>query len=119
MSTKKLHDVKSIIARAKIALGVNTDTELARRLNLSQSTVSTWKMRGNLDLVAIIAECDESISIDWLVYGKGEMDAGEGGDITQRIITMLESMDSEQKRDVLRYVEKEQLLSELLREKGA
>lgn len=47
-------DVRKVIERAKIALGVSTDTELAKLLGVKQNTISAWKTRGNIDLVSII-----------------------------------------------------------------
>jgi len=113
MSIKKLQDVIGIIERAKLVLGIKTDTELANILKINQSTVASWRRRGNIDLVAIINLCN-NVSTDWLIYGKGSPeDAADP--ITKKILTMLEGMDEEQKRDVLRYVKKEKLLEELLK----
>jgi len=58
MSREKLQDVIKIIERAKLVLGVKTDTELANILEIKQPTVSSWRKRGNIDLISIIKRCD-------------------------------------------------------------
>jgi len=113
MSRKYVHDVKNILERAKAALGIKTDQELAELLNIKQTTLSSWKRRGNIDLASVIALCKD-ISADWLIYGKGEMVCGEESDIVEKITSMLREMDQESQRDILKYVQKEELLKKLL-----
>lgn len=116
MSTQNPIDVKGVLDRTKQALGLKTDTELANHLGIKPNTVSTWRSRGSIDLGAIFAKC-ESISADWLLFGRGEMKSGPGDDLTRKIIGMLEGMDEEGKRDVLRYTQKAELIEELMRER--
>jgi len=113
MSKEKAFDVIGIIERAKKYLKIRTDTELATLLNIKQNTVSAWRKRGNIDLISVINLC-ANVSTDWLIYGKGSPEDGIDP-VTKKILTMLEGMDEEQKRDVLRYVKKEKLLEELLK----
>lgn len=78
MSSKKLHNAKEIIDRLKLALKLKTDTELAKYLGISQSTVSTWKSRNSLDYELVIAKC-KHVNLHWLLTGEGEM-FRKGGD---------------------------------------
>lgn len=123
MSTRKTLDVIKIIKRAKITLGLKTDTELANLLDVSQSTIAAWKSRGNIDFVKIITICN-NVSTDWLLHGTGEMnpDAQNKDDIIEKITLMLKDMDMDQRRDVLKYAEKEELfkkMKELYKAKAA
>lgn len=120
MSREKLHDVIKIIERAKLVLGVKTDTELANTLKIKQPTVSSWRKRGNIDLISIIKCCD-NVNIDWLIFGRGEMyPDGLPNTVKGKILRMLDDMDEDQQRDVLKSLEKEKqwrLMSELLEER--
>jgi len=113
MSSKKSLNVTEIIERAKQALGIETDYELAELLEVTHSTIANWKRRGNINLIAIVTLCD-SVDAEWLLFGKGTQE-NSTDPVTKKILTMLEGMDEEQKRDVLRYVKKEKLLEELLK----
>ncbi|MBF0227983.1 MAG: helix-turn-helix domain-containing protein [Desulfamplus sp.] len=121
MSNEKLLDVIKIIERAKECLKIKTNTELANRLNLKQNTISAWKKRGNIDLTAVITLCATAgVSIDWLLYGKGEcglVEQVDKNDPKYKIVEMLDTMTEEQKRDVLKYAEKEKLFEELIKSK--
>ena len=103
--------------RAKQALGLKTDTELAQILGVKHNTLSSWKKRGNIDLVSIVALCNK-VNMDWLIFGRGEMtcEGGESG-VVEKIVTLLEAMDKTQQREVLKHVQKEELLMSLLQEK--
>ncbi len=72
MSRKKLQNVKEIIDRLKMALKLETDTELAKYLGVNQSTVSAWKLRKSINWDLIITKCKD-INLDWLLTGEGEM----------------------------------------------
>ncbi len=117
MSNKKALDVESIIERVKECVGVKTNLELSDLLGIKQNTVSAWKKRGNIDLASIITLCEPTgVSMDWLLYGKGGRCEGpsKGIDPTDKIMEMLETMTEEEKRDVLKYVEKEKFWKELM-----
>jgi hypothetical protein len=123
MSRKKLLGVVDIIKRAKIALGLKTDTQLAKLLDVKQSTIPAWKRRGNIDLAALVTLCN-NVSADWLIHGIGEINpaAQDEDDITEKINMMLKDMDIDQRRDVLKYAEKEELfkkMKELYKERAA
>ena len=116
MSIEKALDVGLIIERVKKCLNVKTNIELSTRLNIKQNTISAWKKRGNIDFPKIITICETTgVSMDWLLYGKGEKCVPDANNPTEKIMTMLESMNDEQRRDVLKYVEKEKLWEELIK----
>lgn len=119
MSTKKALEVKKIIERVKVCLNLKTDIELANMLEIKQNTISAWRKRGNIDLPKIITLCEPTgVSMDWLIYGKENQCSTcstTEHDATSKIMDMLQSMTEEQKRDVLKYVEKEKLFEELMK----
>jgi transcriptional regulator with XRE-family HTH domain len=65
------------------------------------------------------------VNFDWLLTGQGSMynNAGQAlpqkrlDDVSDKIMVMLDGMNEEQRRDVLKYVEKEKLLMELKQER--
>ncbi len=116
MSRDNVLDVHKILTRVKLVLNLKTDAELAKTLEVKPTTISAWKRRENIDLTKIITLCNSmDVSMDWLLYGKGEERVEASSDPTEKIIKMLETMTDEQKRDVLKYVEKEKLLDELMK----
>lgn len=50
----------------------NKNVEFARRLNTSQSVISTWLQRGTLKY-ELIAEAFPELSAEWLLRGEGDM----------------------------------------------
>src|SRR5262245_3490641 len=80
MSSHKLHIdnfVTTIIERIRSHYAFATDAEVAEFLEISPSTLSTWKRRQTLNHDLVIAKCKE-IDLDWLF--RGEMPtASEGG----------------------------------------
>lgn len=114
MSREKSLDVQGIIDRAKQVLGISTDIELANLLGIKQNTVSSWKRRGNIDLVSIIKLC-ANVSTDWLIHGIGSAECGMETDRTTRMInTLLKDMDEEEKRSVLKNLEKDKFITEMM-----
>lgn len=59
---------REIIHRLKSNLKIKTDAELAIRLGLAETTITTWKRRGTVDIPLIIAKV-EGISLDELIFG--------------------------------------------------
>ena len=112
MSNEKTLDAIEIIERVKEASGIRTDTSLAKALNVRQSTVASWRKRGNINLPVIIALCD-GVNLNWLLFGEGARQTERVDPLAEKVMAMLEGMDEEQKRDVLRYAEKERLIYEL------
>ena len=115
MSRKKLPPVTEIIERVKFVHGIKKDYDLAKMLDLKQNTISNWRKRESIDLVKIFSICD-GVDKDWILYGEGE--PYPDPDIeTVKIVQMLKGMTKEQKRDVLKYIEKEKLWKELMEER--
>lgn len=59
------------LIRLKDRLGVESDAELARLLDIPASTVANWKSRGTVPLsVCVQAATEHGVSLDWLILGK-------------------------------------------------
>jgi transcriptional regulator with XRE-family HTH domain len=54
-----MQHANKIIYQLKIILNLSTDLELANFLNISPTTLSTWKSRNSIDYKMIINLCDE------------------------------------------------------------
>lgn len=66
MSTNKLHFSSFVLDNIKKKLKIKTDTDLAHRLNVSRSVISTWRSRDNINL-RTIKEALPNISLDDIV----------------------------------------------------
>jgi phage repressor protein C with HTH and peptisase S24 domain len=63
-------EFRLLLGRIKQALGVRSDTSVARALGLSQSTMSSAKKKKQIPSSWIIQIAKEKgVSLDWLVYG--------------------------------------------------
>lgn len=69
---KTFYSKQLIINRLKEACNITKDTELARLLGISKSTLSNWVSRDSMDYDKVFALC-EHINIDWLLTGQGNM----------------------------------------------
>ena len=59
------------LSRLKDSLGVESDADLARLLDIPASTVANWKSRGTVPLaVCVQAATERGVSLDWLILGK-------------------------------------------------
>ena len=69
--------VSSPVLRAKKALGVETDTALAKALGVAQSVIGGYNRRNTVPLEQCIKIAERTgVSLDWLILGKGEMKGG-------------------------------------------
>lgn len=63
-------DVGDVLERLKIALHIKTDFELSKALEVSTSTVSSWKKRYSIPYDAIIDKCIKyKISPSFVLFG--------------------------------------------------
>ena len=121
METKTLGDRLKAIRQAKNL----TLQELAAIIGSSHGYLSqverNQKKPGSEILLSLKQHLN--VNINWLLTGEGEMfiknneDIGPVDDITKKILLLLRDMDKEKKREVLKHIEKEKLLMELLEER--
>lgn len=71
MKTENPSHVDEMITRFKEFYGLRFDTEMARKLGLSDgSAIGNWRRRDSIDLLLIAKLCPE-INLDWLIWGRG------------------------------------------------
>ena len=75
-----------VVERMKSVLDLNSDTQLAKVLGRAGSSVSNWRVRGNVPIEECIrfAQC-YGVSLDWLILGK-ELDPAGAKDREAPII---------------------------------
>ena len=70
-----MQNVSDQVDRLKKVFKVKTDVALAEKLGKDKNTVSVWRRRKSIPLdVFRKVSVDESVSIDWLVSGVGNME---------------------------------------------
>lgn len=77
-------DKSQIINQIKLHLKINTDSEFAKFIGVSQPTISSWRKRNTFDHELIIAKCKD-FNIEWLITGEGEMLNGNSENNTEFI----------------------------------
>ncbi|MFC2416716.1 MAG: helix-turn-helix domain-containing protein [Eikenella corrodens] len=65
--------MSTVFERAKAALRVKTNKELAEKLNQAESSVSGWKSRDNIpiDYLLVISKLS-GVSVDWILKGSND-----------------------------------------------
>ena len=102
-----MNDTETIINRLKEASYSTSNEMLAKALNISSGAViSTWKKRNKIPYQQCVEYSlkNDKISLDWLIFGTGNMLRAEvldpnefppkpfDSDLMQKIITALETM---------------------------
>lgn len=99
---------EAVIARLIDAMDAKNETDLARRLDTTSSTISTWKKRDGVPL----AKCEKLArhygwSLDWLLYGEGDPPgtASASGMITETpreeaMLTLFRSLPEDEQREI-------------------
>nr|WP_304651306.1 S24 family peptidase [Bacteroides acidifaciens] len=64
-------DVTGIIKRAKQALDLKRDSELAEYLGVSRATVTNWGARNSIDFKLLLDKFGDKVDYNWLLLGKG------------------------------------------------
>ena len=62
---------ETVFERAKFALGIKTNKELAEKLGQAETTVSGWKSRDTIpvDYLLLISKLS-NVPVDWILKGK-------------------------------------------------
>ena len=60
-----------IIKRAKQALNLKRDSELAEYLEVSRATVTNWGARNSIDFRLLLDKFGDKVDYNWLLLGKG------------------------------------------------
>ena len=65
-----------VINRLCAYFKAKTSIALAKELGISPTTLANWKKRNSIDWILVFTKC-ETINLNWLIRGDGEMLKGE------------------------------------------
>jgi len=75
MKNEEMPTVSEIIDRLKLFYGYKFDTQVARRLGLSDgSAIGNWRRRNSIDILLVAEHCPD-VNYDWLLWGRGTQTA--------------------------------------------
>lgn len=64
-------DIPAILERMKVAAGTSTDAQLAKRLDVSNKTISSWRSRNSLPIEAVLQVAEETgKQVDDFLFGE-------------------------------------------------
>jgi len=147
MSSKEINRMSSVqtsdvLARLKSVFAVSSDTELAKALDTSAQTISSWKSRNHIPYaICVDLAIRKGLSLDWLICGITDRQlpppppsVNEPGDgyaaspdaRARRLLELFHDLNAEQQQNILREVQEkhrvvqmqrqiEQLQAEMLR----
>lgn len=68
------NDSEMVLERLKVLFNAASDSALARLIEATPQTISTWKSRNSIPYAKCVEVSKEkNISLDWLLTGQGEM----------------------------------------------
>ena len=87
--------VEMVIGRLKEMLSVSSDSALARAMNTTPQTISSWKMRDSIPYAMCVNLSEKhNVSLDWLLTGKEpNKSVNEPQELTRREKIFLEMMN--------------------------
>ena len=97
-----------------------SQSQMAIDLNLSIQTISRYERERLIPSADTLTLLVEKYNVDakWLLTGKGTPFSSVGSIITERIMKLLKSMNGSQQEDVMKTIEKEKLLADLIEERN-
>ncbi|EAN6632868.1 bacteriophage CI repressor [Salmonella enterica] len=113
--------VDAVLLRLMSLFNVDSDSELARALNVNRQTLASWRKRDSVPYSICINIAEErGISLDWLLTGKGEEEIAKAEPVTQsfsqadlKMLELLNQLDPEVRRDLMRGAEEKQRVIEM------
>lgn len=68
---------ENVLERLKLVLNVTSDSALARALEATPQTISSWRTRDSVPYAKCVSVAkNSSVSLDWLLTGEGAMHKG-------------------------------------------
>src|SRR5690606_6048108 len=118
--------IGDVLSRLAEVYGAGTDTELARALDVTSSTISSWKARGSIPYAKCVeASQERGVSLDWLLAGLGSMYRNaevQASGLNPRqaaILELFEALDGDAQREIQTAVEEKKRLIDLERRVAA
>ncbi len=120
MSTR---EAEVVIARLKEVFSVASDSALCEQIGVSPQTLSSWKARNKIPYANCVEiSKQKGVSLDWLLTGRGNKlltavtEVGNDDGFSRADIALMEllnQLDPEVRRDLLRGAEEKQRMREL------
>ncbi|EHZ8371919.1 MULTISPECIES: helix-turn-helix transcriptional regulator [Enterobacteriaceae] len=113
--------VDAVLLRLMSLFNVDSDSELARALNVNRQTLASWRKRDSVPYSICINIAEErGLSLDWLLTGKGEEEVSKVEPATHsfsqadlKMLELLNQLDPEVRRDLMRGAEEKQRVIEM------
>lgn len=113
--------VDAVLLRLMSLFNVDSDSELARVLNVNRQTLASWRKRDSVPYSICINIAEErGVSLDWLLTGKGEEEVSKVEPAVQnfsqadlKMLELLNQLDPEVRRDLMRGAEEKQRVIEM------
>jgi transcriptional regulator with XRE-family HTH domain len=116
----------AVLARIRLALGVDNDSELCRQTGVNRQTLSNWKSRNSVPYSLCVELAEEHlISLDWLLTGEGVMNKNgfvnevrESSlpELTPRqkaVLGLFDALPDDKQREILSALEDKKRIQEL------
>ncbi|HBV4911586.1 TPA: helix-turn-helix domain-containing protein [Serratia marcescens] len=116
--------VDAVLLRLMSLFQVDNDSELARALNVNRQTLASWRKRDSVPYSICVNLAEErGVSLDWLLAGKGDDTSKEAEPAAQnlsqadlKMLELLNQLDPEVRRDLMRGAEEKQRVIEMERQ---
>ncbi|MBX7277965.1 helix-turn-helix domain containing protein [Pseudomonas sp. ERGC3:05] len=78
----------AVLERLMTVFSVDSDSELARKLDVNRQTLGSWRSRQSIPYALCISVSEaEDVSLDWLLTGEGTMVRGISAPIAETVVT--------------------------------
>ena len=94
LSSKNSHNAKLILQRVKNLYGFSKDADLANFLQVSPSTISTWRKRDSIDWALLFAKCKEA-DLNFLVKGEKKAPSGAYDNLVNQANDSIDELEYE------------------------
>lgn len=133
MSSKEINKMSKIrtndvLTRLKSALAVNSDTALAKVLNTSAQTISSWKARNHIPYaICVNLALTKGLSLDWLILGIRAPLQSSGHSVNEpsdrygatqskeplNLLNVFGELDKEQQQEILRGIQEKYKIKQI------
>ncbi|MFJ4444617.1 helix-turn-helix domain-containing protein [Pseudomonas sp. NPDC089422] len=113
------HSFASVLARLKLLTCSDTDVQMARALEVSPQTLSSWKVRDSIPYsICVDLARQHGCSLDWLLLGEPDdsRPADTPGSWENDILTRLRGLSQADRQAVLLLIEDKQRIRQLERQ---
>ncbi|ASV36148.1 hypothetical protein CI807_08140 [Pseudomonas sp. NS1(2017)] len=78
----------AVLERLMTVFSVDSDSELARKLDVNRQTLGSWRSRQSIPYALCISVSEaEGVSLDWLLTGEGTQARGISAPVPETVVT--------------------------------